>query len=68
MIEFCICGHVRSIHYGTMLSNSVCGKCAYPNIDSKNSNWHKNYDHVFKLDNLKFLEQRYEESLKNAEQ
>lgn len=66
----CICGHDRSNH--NMQDNySVKKACYYPNLDIPRAlnlfpqlidcpcNW-------FKLDNLKYLEQKYEKNLANS--
>lgn len=55
MIDFCICGHPRGIHFQGPFTH--CTWCRM----TKESAWHE-----FKLDNLKYLEQRYEESVKNG--
>ena len=55
----CICGHIKKYHHlGVASKRPLCGSCMII--------WNINWYHSFKLDNLKYLEQRYEESVKNG--
>jgi hypothetical protein len=55
----CICGHEKDCH-DRVLVNMWCRKCYSLYIDNKKSNGNLKPMHVYKPDNLKYLESLYE--------
>ena len=52
--DFCVCGHNCKVH---TIDKQLCIRCFNEEINMKN------VCRLFKLDNLKYLEQKYNESI-----
>ena len=68
--DFCICRHKRKNHYKNMLGSITCGICAgLNNMEFMKkptlSKLYVEFIHEFKLDNLSYLEQKYDERTAN---
>ena len=59
----CVCGHAKSSHAGRDGIGRFCTPCFNQNLGHKKGP-RSFSDHYYKQDNLKYLEQKYEESLK----
>jgi hypothetical protein len=56
IIEYCLCGHPSDRHF----EGPIAARCTWCLL-AKEPAWHD-----FKRDNIRYLEQRHEESVKNG--
>lgn len=61
MEEYCTCGHEKNMHTSetnklSWQDKEFCVSCCYEYLDIKYSS-HSNWEHSFKLDNLRLIEQ-----------